>query len=245
MRCESRLSYVFLPLEGIALSLVFDSVLLNNVSDGGIIDYNAISGGPEASTAVLTNPFSGVSQRNVNRLDRIRRYNINTALLTQQQLNNLREFWECRDAIARAFLMRDMTDFWASRDGSPTQPINTPMLFGTGDGAQVYFGLYKTYSSGGVTRTRRIIKPVSGTVTIYKNDVALLTGYSIDYDTGIVSIGIAPAMGDTLKWTGRFYVPVRFESDVFNAEMSDALTALSYQGLQMLEVPPGEFNLDY
>jgi uncharacterized protein (TIGR02217 family) len=227
------------------VSLVFDNVLLNNEVDGGIIDYNAISGGPEASTTVVTNPFSGISQRNVNRLDRLRRYTVNTSLLRQQQLNNFREFWECRDAMARAFLMRDMADFWASRDGSPSTPIGTPMLFGTGDGALGNFGLYKTYSSGGVTRTRRIIKPVSGTVTIYKNDVAMTSGYSIDYATGIVSFGISPALNDTLKWTGRFYVPVRFESDAFSAEMADAITGLSYQGLEMLEVPPAEFDLDY
>jgi uncharacterized protein (TIGR02217 family) len=217
------------------------------VADGGIIDYSAIRGGPEASTAVVTNPFSGVSQRNVNRLDRIRRYNLDTAYLTQQQLNDLREFWECRDAIARAFLMRDMTDFWASRDGSPAQPINTPMLFGTGDGAEVNFGLYKTYSSGGVTRTRRIIKPVSGTVSIYKDGVlqTLTTHYTIDHTTGIVTFVSAPGNTLALTWTGRFYVPVRFESDVFNAEMVDALTSLSYQGMQLLEVPPGEFDLNY
>lgn len=227
------------------MSLVFDNVLLNNTSDGGILNYSAIRGGPVASTSVVRNPFSGTSQRNVNRLDRLRRYTIDTALLTQQEFNNLIEFWECRDAMARAFLMRDMRDFWASRDGSPRTPIATPMLFGTGDGATVYFGLYKTYSSGGVTRTRRIIKPISGTVTIYKNDVAMTTGYSIDYATGIVSIGIAPALNDTLKWTGRFYVPVRFESDTFDGEQTDALTGMSYQGMELLEVPPAEFNLDY
>lgn len=229
------------------MALVFDTVLLNNPSDGGIIDYSAISGGPEASTTVVTNPFSGASQRNVNRLDRLRRYTVNTALLTQQQLNDLREFWECRDAMARAFLMRDMADFWASRNGSPVQPIGTPILFGAGDGAEVNFGLYKTYSSGGVTRTRRIIKPATGTVSIYKNDVlqTLTTHYTIDYTTGIVTFVSAPANGHTLKWTGRFYVPVRFESDQFSAEMADALTGLSYQGLEMLEVPPSEFDLSY
>lgn len=229
------------------MSLVFDTAILNNVSDGGIIDYNAISGGPEASTTIVTSPFSGVSQRNVNRLDRLRRYSINTALLSQQQLNNLRQFWECRDAYARGFLMRDMSEFWASADGSPQTPIATPTVFGTGDGVTVNFGLYKTYSSGGVTRTRRIIKPISPTVSIYKNAVlqTLTTHYTIDYTTGIITFVTAPANGLSLTWTGRFWTPVRFETDQFTAEMADALTALSYQGLPMLEIPPAEFGLSY
>ena len=230
------------------MAVVFDeTAILNNISDGGIIDYNAISGGPEGSTTIVTSPFSGVSQRNVNRLDRLRRYSINTALLTQQQLNNLRQFWECRDAYARGFLMRDMTEFWASADGSPQTPIATPTVFGTGDGSTVNFGLYKTYSSGGVTRTRRIIKPISGTVSIYKNAVlqTLTTHYTIDHTTGIVTFVTAPGNGLSLTWSGRFFTPVRFETDVFNAEMSDALTGLSYQGLPMLEIPPAEFSLSY
>ena len=54
------------------MAVVFDeTAILNNLSDGGIIDYNAISGGPEGSTTIVSSPFSGVSQRNVNRLDRL------------------------------------------------------------------------------------------------------------------------------------------------------------------------------
>jgi uncharacterized protein (TIGR02217 family) len=223
------------------MSTVFDeSAVLTDV-----IDYNAISGGPEKSTTIIASPFSGVSQRNVNRLDPLHRYSINTALLEPQQMNDLRAFHHCRDGMARGFRMKDATEFWASSDGSFSNPIGTPNQFGTGDGSTTVFGLYKTYTSGGVTRTRRIVKPVSGSVSIYKNDVlqTLTTHYTIDYATGIVTFVSAPTNGHTLKWTGRFDVPVRFATDFFDVSMNDAASAISYSNLPLLEIPAAEFEL--
>lgn len=210
-----------------------------------VIDYNAISGGPEMSTTVVTSPHSGVSQRNVNRLDPLHRYSVNTALLTQAQLNNLRAFFHCRDGMARGFRMKDCSEFWASADGSFSNPIATPNNFGTGDGSTTIFGLYKTYTSGGVTRTRRIVKPVSGLVSIYKDGVlqTLTTHYTIDYATGIVTFVSAPGNGLALTWTGQFHIPVRFATDYFNVSMNDAVSAISYQDLPLLEIPPAEFEL--
>lgn len=221
------------------------AVTLDNVVLNDIISYSAISGGPEKSTTVITNPISGVSQRNVNRLDPLHRYTINTALLTQQELNNLRAFFHCRDGMARAFLFKDMTEFWASSDGTPSSPIGTPTNFGTGNGSLTAFGLYKTYSSGGVTRTRRIVKPISGTVSIYKNGVLQTetTHYTIDTATGIVTFTSAPTNGHALTWTGQFYVPVWFGMDRFEPAMGDALTELQYNQLPLNEVPAAMFGL--
>jgi uncharacterized protein (TIGR02217 family) len=210
-----------------------------------IVDYSSISGGPEKSTTIVTSPFSGVSQRNVNRLDPLHRYSINTALLTQTQLNSLRTFFHCRDGMARGFRMKDCMEFWASADGSFSSPIGTPTNFGTGDGSTTIFGLYKTYTSGGVTRTRRIVKPVSGSVSIYKDSVlqTLTTHYTIDHATGIVTFVTAPANGLALTWTGRFDVPVRFSTDFFDVQMNDAVSGISYQNLPLLEIPAAEFEL--
>ena len=228
------------------MATVFDdTAILNNPSDGGVIDYNAISGGPETSTTIITSPFSGVSQRNVNRLDPLHRYSINTALLTQAQLNDLRAFFRCRDGMARGFRMKDMAEFWASSDGTAADPIETPNQFGEGDGTTTVFGLYKTYTSGGVTRTRRIVKPVSASVSIYKDGVlqTVTTHYTIDYATGIVTFTAAPGDNLPLTWTGRFDVPVRFATDYFSVDMNDAISAISYQNLPLLEIPHAEFEL--
>jgi uncharacterized protein (TIGR02217 family) len=228
------------------LPVTFDqTAILNNPVNGGVIDYNAISGGPEHSTLVVTSPFSGVSQRNVNRLDPLHRYTIQTALLKQQQLNDLRAFFVCRDGMARGFLMLDMTEFWFSANGSPYTPTGTPNQFGTGNGVITQFGLYKRYSSGGVVRDRRIVKPVSGTITIYNNAVLQVesANYTLDYTTGIVTFTAAPANGNALTVTGQFFVPVRFATDFFDPGMTDALTGLRLENLPLLEIPTAEFDL--
>lgn len=210
-----------------------------------IIDYSAISGGPEGSTTIVRSPLSGVSQRNVNRYDPLHRYSINTALLTQTQLNNLRAFFRCRDAQGRGFRLLDMTEFWASADGTPAAPIGTPNQFGTGDGSTTEFGLYKTYTSGGVTRTRRIVKPISGTLSIYKNGTlqTVTTDYTIDHATGIVTFTSAPTNGHALTWTGRFHIPVYFGVDWFNVEMNDAISAISMPQIPLIEIAAAEFEL--
>lgn len=220
------------------MAVTFDDVQLN-------INYAAVQGGPEASTTIITSPFSGVSQRNVNRLDKLHRYSINYSLLTQAELNNLRAFHHCRDGMARAFRFKDWTEYWAAADGDQDDAVGTPMQFGTGDGSTAIFGLYKRYTSGGITRERRIVKPVSATVKIYVNDVlqVLTADYSIDYTTGIVTFVSPPTNTHTLKWTGEFDVPVFFGTDWFAPGMNDAVSAISYDGMPIIEVPSAQFEL--
>jgi uncharacterized protein (TIGR02217 family) len=221
------------------------AVILDNVVLNDVVDYSAISGGPEASTSIISNPNNALTQRNVNRFDKLHRYVIQTALLKPEQLRDLRKFFHCRDGMGRGFLFKDLQEFWFADDGLLTSPVGTPNLFGTGDGSTTVFGLYKTYISGGVTRTRRIIKPISGTIAIWKNDVLQTetTHYSIDYTTGIVTFVAAPANGHTLKATGEFYLPVFFGADFFNVPMNDALTALSWPDMPIIEIPPALFEL--
>lgn len=220
------------------MAVTFDDVQLN-------VNYAAVAGGPEASTSIVTSPFSGVSQRNVNRLDKLHRYSINYGLLTQSELNDLRAFHHCRDGMARAFRFKDWTEFWAASDGDQDDYVGTPMQFGTGDGVEDTFGLYKWYTSGGITRTRRIVKPVSATVVIYVNDVlqTLTTDYTISYTTGIVTFTSPPTDTHTLKWTGQFDVPVFFGMDWFAPGMNDAVSAISYDSMPLIEVPSAQFEL--
>lgn len=87
--------------------------------------------------------------------------------------------------------------------------IATNEALGTGTGSSQDLQLVKAYSFGPLTLTRNIVKPVSGTVTVYVDGVA--TAATIDYTTGIVTI-----TADTdaaITWSGEFDVPVRFDSD--------------------------------
>lgn len=218
-------------------TLVFDEVTLS-------VSPRAMRGGPEASTTIVSNPFSGLSQRNVNRYDQLHRYEVIYDYLSPEELNELRAFFHCRDGMARGFRFRDWSEYWFSADGTAADPIATPNWFGEGDGATTEFGLYKRYSSGGVTKDRRIIKPVDGSITIYVNGVTPPAAPTVDYETGIVTFLSAPADGAELTVTGLFDVAVFFASDWFNPNLGDALTEISYQSLPLVEIPAAMFGLE-
>ncbi len=96
-------------------------------------------------------------------------------------------------------------DFWDWADYQATaEPI------GTGDGSTTVFNLVKTYTFGSQAHIRRIYRPVAG-ITILKDGVIQLSGYSVNYDTGVVTFAPAPAAAAVITWTGEFNVPVRFD----------------------------------
>lgn len=91
----------------------------------------------------------------------------------------------------------------------------TATAFGTGDGVLTAFQLYKTYTDGTYSYTRKITRPryaVGAGTTIYVNGVADPTAV-VSLTTGIVTFLSPPANGAALTATYEFFVPVRFDSD--------------------------------
>lgn len=85
-------------------------------------------------------------------------------------------------------------------------------LLGIGDGLTTEFQLVRNYTRGAVTRQRKITRPVADTVAVYRNGI-LVGGAGIDYDTGIVTIAPAPAIGQQITADFEFDIPVRFMDD--------------------------------
>lgn len=102
-----------------------------------------------------------------------------------------------------AFRFRDFDETMSALDQEP---------FGTGDGIATQFQLKKSWTVDGVTATRKITRPVSS-LAIYKAGVLLNSGYSVNYDTGIVTFTAAPTVGQVVAATGFFDIPVRFDLD--------------------------------
>jgi uncharacterized protein (TIGR02217 family) len=92
---------------------------------------------------------------------------------------------------------------WADYQGSGE-------YIGTGNGSSQDFQLVKNYTRGAVNRTRKITRPVNGTVVIYFDGIP--TGsYTLDYETGIVTA--SPANGVLVHADFEFDIPVRFADD--------------------------------
>ncbi len=194
----------------------FDEVQLDTaVSEGA-------SGGPTYNTVVIVTS-SGQEQRigtwGVGRL----MWDVAHGQKTPAQMTALVAFFRARGGRARGFRFKDWTDYSVAGQALTNPYPATAMQ------------LVKTYTSS-VTETRKILKPVSGTVTILKNAVALVltTDYTIDYTTGIVTL-VAPVNGAAYTWSGQFDVPVRFDTDVMKYS-GDAVTIQSWNSIPVVEL---------
>jgi uncharacterized protein (TIGR02217 family) len=96
------------------------------------------------------------------------------------------------------------------RDWDPKNSVLTDEAIGTGNASRTAFQITQTYTVGGVSAVRNITRPVSS-FTVKKDGVTQVSGYSIDYATGILTFSVAPANGVVVSVTGVFDIPVRFD----------------------------------
>lgn len=182
------------------------------------ISYGS-SGGPAYSTDVVVTQ-SGYEQRNINWEHARARYNVAHGVKTQSQLDTLIAFFRARKGRAHGFRFKDWADY---------QAVN--QLLGEGDGAVTEFQLVKTYTSGAVSETRLIHKPVSGSVLVYIDSVLVTSGVSVDCNTGLITFTTAPADGAEIAADFEFDVPVRFATDTLDVRLEN------YGVFSWLEIP--------
>jgi uncharacterized protein (TIGR02217 family) len=111
----------------------------------------------------------------------------------------------------KGFLIEDPADFKAANVSvdSSTSGVVAALTSTT-------FQLYKRYTETASTlyADRKITRPNPTGFALYISEVLKSTpaDYTLDEDTGIATIPSAPAAAN-VTWTGRFYVPVHFQSD--------------------------------
>lgn len=186
------------------------------------ISYGS-SGGPEYSTDIVE-IASGYEQRNSNWSQARARFNVAHGVKTKAQLDALIAFFRARKGRATGFRFKDWSDYSA-----------TNSAIGTGNDSATTFQLKTSYSSGSITESRSITKPVAGSVTIYVDAVEQLSGVSVDTTTGIVTFSSAPAGGEVITADFEFDVPVRFDTDRLSASL-DQYGSHSWQDIPIIEV---------
>ena len=186
------------------------------------ISYGS-SGGPEYTTDIVTSQ-NGYEQRNVSWEQARARFNVAHGVKTKAPLDTLIAFFRARKGRAHGFRFKDWTDYQAAAQ-----------VLGTGDGVVTQFQLVKNYTSGAVTETRIIAKPVAGSVQVYKNGVVQPSGVSVNTATGLVTFTVAPAIGVVVSASFEFDVPVRFDTDRLSARL-EAYGVHSWQDISLVEV---------
>lgn len=159
-------------------------------------------GGPEFLTSILE-LSNGQEQRNINWSRAKASYDIAYGITEKDNgvdsFQTVLQFFYARRGRAIGFRFKDWLDYQA-----------TGVTLSAITGFPLKFQLVKTYVSGGFTFTRKITRPVSGTVQIFENGVPSIHA-TTDVTTGIVTFSTTAVTPVTA--TFEFDVPVRFDTD--------------------------------
>src|SRR5215212_5132599 len=165
-------------------------------------------GGPGRRTDVVT-LASGREHRNARWAHARRRYDAGLGVRTLDALHAVIAFFEERRGHLHGFRFRDRVDH---RSGPPSRAVGPlDQRIGTGDGATKAFPLLKSYGTGAAAYVRPIAKPVGGTVRVALSGVEQPVG---------TAFTCAPAAGVAITAGFEFDVPVRFDTDELDIDLS-------------------------
>ena len=178
-------------------------------------------GGPERRTDVVT-LRSGAEERNTIWADARRKYQAGYGVKSFAQLEAVLAFFEAQRGRLYGFRWKDRFDYRSC--ASPNMPVAGDQTIGIGDGVTAVWQLTKTYAAGASSYVRSIRKPIAGTVSVAVNGAVLNQGsaFMLDGTTGLVTFlpGHVPPSGATITAGFQFDVPVRFDTDYLEVDLS-------------------------
>ncbi len=194
------------------------------------------TGGPERRTEIVV-LGSGAEERNSRWADSKRSYNAGYGIKRVDDLHAVIAFFEERRGRFHGFRWKDWSDY---KSASPNAGVTAlDQTIGTGNGVTAAFQLVKTYGSAFAPWTRDIKKPVAGTVRVAVAGIekTVATHFNVDHATGMVTFtgGNIPAMGQGVTAGFEFDVPVRFDSDRLEINLS-LIEAGSIPNIPIVEV---------
>lgn len=190
-------------------------------------------GGPERLTDVVT-LASGAEERNARWAHARRRYNAGYGVKSRADMQAVLAFFEERRGRFHGFLWRDGLDH-SSNGGSDT-PTPADQVIGVGDGAETAFQLSKRYGVSFDPYDRPISKPDTASVRVAVDGNELNGAqFSVDDLTGVVTLSAAPANGLQVTAGFEFDVPVRFDIDRLDIELS-SFDAAEAPSIPLIEV---------
>ena len=191
------------------------------------------TGGPQRLTEIVS-LASGHEERNTRWAHSRRRYEAGLGVQSVDDLHEVIAFFEARRGRLYGFRWKDHADY---KSCPPRQSVSaTDQQIGVGDGATLTFQLVKIYSDGAGSYERVIAKPVAGTVAIAVDGVVDPSA-NVDVATGLVTLASAPAESAIITAGFEFDVPVRFDTDRLDINMSH------FEAGQIPDIPVVEVRL--
>jgi uncharacterized protein (TIGR02217 family) len=161
---------------------------------------------PSFSTNIVTSA-SGYESRNANWAQARLRFDAGLGVRGDAELETLLAFFRARRGPAVGFRFRDPYDH--SSNGMTGPPTPGDQVIGTGDAESDRVALVKRY---GESESRRITRPVPGSVRIAVNGSELTSGWTLQ-EKGVIEFTVPPATGAAITAGFLFDVPVRFAQD--------------------------------
>lgn len=194
-------------------------------------------GGPARRTDIVT-LASGAEHRNARWSHSRRSFDAGYGVKTLDVLHAILVFFEERRGRLYGFRWRDRLDFSSAMPSQAVTPLD--QAIGTGDGATRVFQLVKTYGGLHAPYQRLIAKPVAGTVRVAVAGVEKIApAFTCDHATGLVTFaaGQVPPTGAAVTAGFQFDVPVRFDSDELDIDLS-AFAAGEIPKIPLVEIVP-------
>lgn len=169
-------------------------------------------GGPERRTDIVS-LSSGFEERNTPWAHSRRHYDAGIGMRSLDDIATLISFFEARHGQIYGFRWKDWSDY---KSCLPSKTIDhEDQVLGTGDGITRNWRLVKTYSSGGQSYQRPIVKPVEGSIRvgIQGEQQFEQVHFIVDHSTGVLQFEMPPAKGLQITAGYEFDVPVRFDTD--------------------------------
>ena len=192
------------------------------------------TGGPQRKTEIVT-LGSGYEERNAVWANSRRSYDVGSGVRSLDDLSAVIAFFEARMGRLYGFRLKDFADFKSCTAGAAVSPLDQGI--GSGDSATKVFALSKNYVSGPASWTRKIQKPVAGTLRVAVAGTEISSGFSLDDTTGLVTFASAPDSGAAISAGFEFDCPVRFDTDGLSINLA------SFQAGEIPSIPLVEILL--
>lgn len=192
------------------------------------------TGGPERRTEIIT-LGSGREERNQRWAISRRRYDAGTGVKTRDDLQKVVEFFEERRGRLYGFRFHDPLDH---KSCAPSQSVaGTDQLLGVGDGVETAFPLIKTYGDIFAPYERQIMLPKPGKLVADVGGVVRVEGLDFVFADGVITFlpHAVPALGAAVSAGFEFDVPVRFDTDRMEVNLS-LFEAGAIPSIPMLEI---------
>ena len=165
------------------------------------ISFGAVGGPGFLTDVVITN--GGAESRDQIWAYERGSWEVSHAARMPDMYRKLQAFFRAVGGRANTFRFKDWTDF------SATAAEGRFIAITGSDELQ----MVKRYTFGAYTFDRKIVLPISGTVTVTGG-----SGVSVDYSDGTVS---CDSNGEPTAWAGEFDILARFDTDRMHAETID------------------------